>query len=288
MKIDGTLLAKEILADLAQEVKKLKSKEITPHLAVIMIGSNSASLSYIKQKRKAALEIDAKISVHQFTRTPLYQKIAQFILNLDTDPTVHGIIIQRPTPPSLSAQILNKRVSIHKDIDGFLVKSPYTPPVGLNIFKIMSEIRYRRELETDKPKHDFNKPLISWLKGKKIVLLGRGDTAGKPIAHTLQHFRINFIHLNSKSESPEEYTKQADIIISAVGKKDALLAEHVKQDSIVIGVGMHKKGSKLMGDYNENEVAKVAKYYTTTPGGVGPVNVACLLQNLISSAKQHV
>jgi methylenetetrahydrofolate dehydrogenase (NADP+)/methenyltetrahydrofolate cyclohydrolase len=239
MLLDGQKLAHEILRDLKNEVKALKKKKRTPQLAVVLIGSDAASLSFVRQKQKAAAEIGAMVSIHQFKKIPLYQKLAEFIKELNADSGVHGIIIQRPLPPSLSAESLTKMISRQKDVDGFLTKSEHLPPIGIAIFKVFNEIYYKQLYHKAKPVSDFTKPLLSWLKNKNIVIIGRGETGGKPIAETLQKQRLNFIMLNSNTDSREEYLKQADIIISAVGKSGIVNAHDIKPGAIIIGVGQN-------------------------------------------------
>lgn len=289
MKIDGRKIASHILDDLRREVKQLRKKGITPHLAVILVGNDPSSLSYIRQKQQQAKIIGAEVTLHHFKKTPLYQKLAEFILELDRNPDIHGIIIQQPLPSSLSPSSLTRRVSPKKDIDGFLVKSEFLPPIGLAMFKILNEVYFRHMLHQNRPDTDFSKPLLSWLKAKTIVLIGRGETGGKPVAETFSKYRMNFIMLNSKidPENKTEYMKQADIVISAVGKSNIVKKEELKKGAIVIGIGIHGAKGALLGDYNETDMAEVAGFYTPTPGGVGPVNVACLMQNLVIAAKNR-
>lgn len=285
MKIDGRKIAAGVLKDLKVEVKKLKKKKIIPHLAVILVGNDAASISYIKQKQQAVKKIGAKVILHHFKKTPPYQKIAEYIKELSNDPGVHGVIVQRPLPPSLSAQSLIGRISLKKDVDGFLPKTPFTPPIGLAISKILGHIYFHEILKRRTPREDFSKKLLSFLKNKKIVLIGRGETAGQPIAETLSKNRLNFIIINSQTEHPEEYIKQADIVISTVGKPGIVKPGDLKPGVILVGIGIRTEKHKLKGDYEEGEVSKIAAYYTPTPRGTGPVNVACLMQNLIFAAE---
>jgi len=284
MKIDGQQLARRILRDLHTRVKELQKTGIAPHLAVIWVGNDPASASFIKQKSLAAAVIGARLSVHQFKKTPLYQKLAEFIREISHDSDVHGVIIQRPLPPSLSAQSLCKLVPGNKDVDGFLPKSAHLPPIGCAMFKLFNDIYFNKLQKTTPPEDNYSKPLLTWLKDKNIVLLGKGETAGKPIAATLSKYRLPFIMLNSRSDHPEEYLKDADIVISAVGKAGIVNPAHLKNGVILIGVGMERKQQKLAGDYDQNQIEKIARFYTPMPGGTGPVNVACLMENLVNAA----
>ena len=286
MKIDGKLIAAEILDDIKTEVKRLQKKNIDPRLAVVLIGEDAASLSFVKQKTKAAQLTGITLSLHHFKKTPLYQKLAEFIHELGQDESIHGIIIQRPLPPSLSASSLTKIIKPNKDVDGFLPKSHFLPPLGLAIFKVLNEIYFRHLHKKVKPKDDCTKPFLAWLKSKNIVLIGQGETGGKPISQTFQKYRINFLLINSRTENTEEYISQADILISSVGKSQIIKSNQLKSGAILLGVGVHKEKDKLVGDYDEKEIATTAGYYTPTPGGIGPVNVACLLQNVVTACKK--
>lgn len=287
MKIDGRILAAEILTNLRKDLRKILKKNHPPQLAVFWIGNDSASASFITQKQIAAKRTGAKILLYHFKKTPEYQKIAESLHFAADNPYIHGIIIQRPLPPQLPAQSLTNCIGIKKDIDGFLPKSKFDPPVAMAVYKILKEIYYTKMLEVNKPAEDFPKALLSYLKSQKIVLLGRGETAGKPIANLLNKFRLNFINLNSQSENRNEYLKIADIVISCVGKSNIFDPAQIKQQLILLGVGIHKEKGKLIGDYNEKNINFVS-YYTPTPGGVGPVNVACLMQNLITAYKSQL
>ncbi len=287
MKIDGFHLAREILNGLKPDLKKLKQKGTIPRLAIILIGNDPGSISFIKQKRKAADYLGVKIQLHHFYKTPLYQKIAEFVTKLNQDPLNHGIIIQRPLPSTLSAQILNERISTVKDVDGFLEKSKFLPPVALAVIKIFNEIYFLKLQNTLKPKTDVSVQFCKWLKHQNIVLIGRGETAGRPIADTLSKFRIPLFIINSQTENPKEYLSKADIIISAVGKTNIVKSDQIKKNCIVIGVGLHKTNNHLAGDFDEQQISPFAKLYTPTPGGVGPVNVACLMENLVNAAQMQ-
>lgn len=286
MKIDGKKLASQVLKTVKKDVKRLKRKKVIPHLAVILIGNDPASVSFIKQKVKAGKSIAVKVTVHQFKKAPLYQKIAEFIRGLNQDPLVHGIIIQRPLPSTLSPHALTHLISPTKDVDGFLPKSIHTPPLGMAVFKIFHHVYYAKIKKAKGPVSEFSKLLVNYLKRKNIVLLGRGETGGKPIAATLQKFNIDFVMLHSQIENREDYIKDADILVSAVGRSQIIPADLVKPTAWLIGVGVHKEKKLLKGDYDEVALQKKGVFYTPTPGGVGPVNVAYLIYNTVAAAKK--
>lgn len=242
MKIDGKAIADKILDDLAREVKK---NGIVPTLAVILVGDNPASMAYIKQKQKAADRIGAKVI--------LSNKLSD-VKKFSDDPSVHGIIIQRPLPNDKIPEVI-----LTKDVDGFEKKSPFTVPVAMAVETIL------------------NTTGTDW-NNQKIVVIGRGETAGKPIA---AYFKQSTV-VHSQTPNPEKILKTADIIISCVGKERVVTT--IKPGAILIGVGIWRDNEgKLRGDYDEEEIKDIASHYTPTPGGVGPVNVACLMQNLIKA-----
>lgn len=286
MEISGKAIAAETLKKLKSEVGKLKKRKVNPHLAAIVVGSDAATLSYIAQKVKTGKKIGVKVSIHPFKTTPLYQQIAEYVAKLNQDPLVHGIIIQRPLPPTLSAQALTKILHPAKDVDAFSTKTIHVQPLGIAIFKILSYVYYKQLRKNKVPHDDFPPALINWLKGKNIVLIGRGETGGEPIAQTMTTHRLNFIVLNSQIENKTEYLQNADIVISAVGKPDILTAAQLKPGAVVLGVGMYKtKNGTFAGDYDPKDIARVATFYTPITGGVGPVNVAALMQNLVTATK---
>jgi methylenetetrahydrofolate dehydrogenase (NADP+)/methenyltetrahydrofolate cyclohydrolase len=272
-KINGAKLAEDFLTKLKSRIVLLRKKKIIPTLAVIQVGDLPDSNSYIKQKSKVALSIGAKVIVNKFPTSVFFQELAETILRYNTDPSVHGIIIQRPLPPMLSTNSFNTAIDLNKDIDGFRIKSKFKAPIALAVLHILRSI-----YQTD------NATL--YLKNKQIVLIGRGETAGKPIAELFSEKKIPFIQCHSKTTNMNEFTQEADIIISCVGKKGFITNDMIKEGVILIGVGMGRDSKgKLYGDYNEREIEEKASFYTPTPSGAGPLNVAYLLSNLITAAE---
>lgn len=270
-KIDGRKLAHDLLSTLKADVSKLNKQKIIPALAVIEIGSDLSSKSYVKQKIKAAKEIGAKIVCYNLSTKTNFEQIAHLVTSLNSDKKISGIIIQRPNPPHLSSSSLNKLIDPKKDVDGFLEKSPFDPPVALAVIYVLKHVYQSEKIST-------------LLKRKKIVLIGRGETAGKPIAKLLCKERLRFINIHSKAENSEEFKKEADIIISAVGKKNILTSENIKSGAVLIGVGIHRENNQICGDYDQAEIENKALYFTPTPGGIGPLNVAFLIKNVVEAA----
>lgn len=249
MKIDGRAIADNILSHLHVEGR--------PTLAVIQVGDNESSTTYIHQKKLAAEKIGARLIHRKFPLTVSTKQIHATIEQFNNDSSVHGIILQRPLPPHLYKMI--QIILLTKDVDGFLPGSPYVPPVAAAVIKILDEIK-------EKP--------------GPCVVIGRGETAGKPIADTLTKHGWTVTVVHSQTKNPKEIIKKAHTVISCVGKQKVITPDMVSNHTILIGVGP--------GDYNEDEMKDIVTYYTPTPGGVGPVNVACLMQNLIEASTIHL
>jgi len=296
MRIDGKAMADNILANLEQDIKRLKKRGIIPTLAVILIGDNPASLSYIKQKQKTTERIGAKLVLNALPLNTSLKLLKLLIKKLNDDPLVHGLIVQRPLPPEAGecGEILNL-LNPAKDVDGLVPRPRFEAPVSKAVLKILEQV-YKlnpqssiRQL-TDKAQRSNQDPnpndqFLNWLRSKQVVVVGRGETAGKAIASLLQkqHCTTSIIH--SQTPHPKKILQQADIVISCVGKKRVVKATMIKPGLILIGVGIWRDSDgKLHGDYEEEEIKDIASFYTPTPGGVGPLNVACLMENLIQAA----
>ncbi len=322
MKIDGKAIASEIKQNLRQHILSLKSRNIIPHLAVILIGDDPSSLAYVRQKQKVGEEIGAQVTIRRLSPQIKLDQFVQLTKSLNASGNIHGIIIQRPIPINISNKQLNSLVAPKKDIDGFHPNSLFTPPIALAVLKIMEWIRIDAKpkipiLETELPSktsdstlllsekfgiEDLQKfeNLIHWLKGKKILIIGRGVTGGKPIANTFRKMNIPFQIAHSKTSEKDltNLCQQSNIIISCVGKPNVIRGDFFKQKTqtlnhlaiqpfnhsyFLIGVGLHQEDNILKPDYDQDKVGESVAFYTPVPGGVGPVNVACLFENLIKA-----
>ncbi|MDO8639658.1 MAG: bifunctional 5,10-methylenetetrahydrofolate dehydrogenase/5,10-methenyltetrahydrofolate cyclohydrolase [bacterium] len=303
MKIDGREIAGEIFEKLKREVEELKKKNIIPHLAIILVGDDPASKAYVGQKELKATEIDAKATVINLKSEIQNSELIKLIEKLNNDNSVHGIIIQRPLPPQIDSKDVDLATDIKKDIDAFREDAPFPMPIVCAVLKILEEI-HKTKSEIRNPKSETNSNnqnsnrsvssfdirhsnFYSWLQSENIVVIGKGETGGKPIIETFKKMGIEPNVIDSKTKNPQDIKKNADIIISAVGKLNVVKKEEIKKGVILLSIGLHKKkDGKLHGDYEEEEIKEIASFYTPTPGGIGPVNVACLLENLIrASAK---
>lgn len=271
MKIDGRMIADAILTNLRKKVDTLKSQSTTPTLAVILVGDDPGSLSYIKQKTKAAETIGAQLILEHLSPDISEGTLSSTITRYNSDPNIHGLIVQRPLPLSLGgSHAILDMVSAQKDIDGFVPQSPFEVPVARAVMAILEHIH------PDMFTH--------WLTELSITVIGRGDTAGKPIAATFQKNGCKPTIIHSQTPNTQSILRQTDIIVSCVGKKDVITKQHIKPGVILISVGLWRdETGKLHGDYEESDIEHTASFYTPTPGGVGPVNVACLMQNLVKA-----
>ncbi len=281
MIIDGKKIADDILSRLTTEATTLKTYGIIPTLAVIQVGDDPASLAYIRQKQKAADRIGAKIILsHQpsdINKIQLKALVDQF----NGDPHVHGLIIQRPIPPGLGdvSTILDS-VTPRKDVDGFVNNSLFEVPVAAAVLACI-QVAYAH-IQALHPEQ--KNPFDIWLKTQCAAVIGRGDTAGKPIFTSLSARGCATSVIHSQTADPDTLVKKMVLVVSCVGKERVVTRQMVTRDTILIGVGIWRDSDgKLHGDYDEEEIKDIVAFYTPTPGGVGPVNVACLMQNLVKA-----
>ncbi|KKS89467.1 MAG: Bifunctional protein FolD [Microgenomates group bacterium GW2011_GWC1_43_11] len=301
MIIDGKQIADEMLQKLQAEVSQLKHKGVTPTLAVILVGDNPESMSYVRQKQKTADSIHVEVRVIRYPQTVSQAIINKTIEQCNNDSHIHGIIIQRPLPEHLQDPQLLNSIDPSKDVDGFVPGSKFNVPVALATEKILEQI-YKFQILNDESMQQLNNPLrlkpiseasetmkqfFLWLKKQHVVVIGRGETGGKPIAEYLiqQGCNVSVVHSQTSEEEKQRVLKNADIIISCVGKKSIVTPDIIKKGVILISIGISKGDDGILhGDYEEDEIKHIASFYTPTPGGVGPVNVACLMENLVTSA----
>jgi methylenetetrahydrofolate dehydrogenase (NADP+) / methenyltetrahydrofolate cyclohydrolase len=264
MKIDGVIIAQEILDSLKNKIAENKT---TPHLAIIIVGDDPASKAYVRQKVLKAEEIGIKTTLVALDSGIEEEELLTEIKKLNNDDSITGIIVQKPLPKQIRNEIVNETINPSKDIDGFNPAAKFTPPISLSVLEIF--IRIYKNLDH--------------IKNKIIVILGKGETGGKPIKETLEKIGCNVILIDSKTKNSNEILKTANIVISAVGKKEIVNPQDLQEDVVLIGVGQHEENGKFFGDYSEESIQSIASFYTPTPGGIGPINVAMLLKNLVEA-----
>ncbi len=279
MRIDGTEIAEKIFEELKNRVGELKKRNIVPQLAVILVGANPASIAYVTLKQRKGEAIGAKATLIKYETDVTTEELVKKVKELNDDPTVHGILIQRPLPPQIDVEKLELLTNPEKDVDGFHPDSPYTLPLPLAVVKILEEVHNLKKI---------NVGFSDWLHSQNIIVLGKGLTGGGPIIKLLNKLGSTPTVIDSKTQNPNELMKNADIIIASVGRENMVKPENIKKGAILVGVGILRgEDGKLKGDYDPEKIKDIAGYYTPTPGGVGPVNVAMLMVNLLDAAQKQ-
>ncbi|MCX5725976.1 MAG: bifunctional methylenetetrahydrofolate dehydrogenase/methenyltetrahydrofolate cyclohydrolase FolD [Candidatus Saganbacteria bacterium] len=276
--IDGKSIAKRIREDIIQEILLLKrEKSINPKLAVILVGENPASESYVKGKEKACTEVGIESPLYRFSSEIKQEELLALIEKLNADPTVHGILLQLPLPKGLDEIKSLEAISPEKDVDGL---HPY------NMGKL-----FKGEVPlfvpcTPQGIMDLVLSTGVEIKGKKAVVVGRSNLVGKPVGMLLlfSHATLTFCHTRTKDLKGE--IKSADILIAAAGKPKMITKDMIKPGAIVIDVGINRTEKGLCGDVDFEQVKEIASYITPVPGGVGPMTVAMLLKNTLTAAKR--
>ena len=276
IKIDGKEIAQSVKERVKKAVEELKTQNINPCLATVLVGENPASASYVKTKHKACEEVGIITKDHKLASNITQTELNETIDNLNKDTSVHGILVQLPLPDQLNEFTTTSRIAPLKDVDGL---TPYN--VGLLSMKkaalvactpsgIMEMFDY----------HNIN------LQGKNVVLINRSNLVGKPLYHLLLERNATVTTCHSKTKNLEELCLVADIIITAVGDrtKFTLTPDMIKEGAVVIDVGISRYEEKLVGDTNYDQIIQKASFATPVPGGVGPMTVAMLLKNTITAA----
>ncbi len=275
--IDGNALSRQLRADVAARVAKLKAKGITPGLAVILVGDNQASQVYVRNKVKACEDT----GMHSVLETwPASMSEAELLARVDAlnrDATIHGILVQLPLPAHIDAQKVIEAISPAKDVDGFHIASAGALMTGLPGFWPCTPYGCMKMLES-----------IGYdLRGKHAVVIGRSNIVGKPMALMLLQQNATVTICHSGTKDLKAMTLQADVIVAAVGKRNVLTADMVKPGAVVLDVGMNRNDEgKLCGDVDFAGVKEVAGYITPVPGGVGPMTITMLMVNTLESAER--
>ncbi|MGG6431287.1 bifunctional methylenetetrahydrofolate dehydrogenase/methenyltetrahydrofolate cyclohydrolase FolD [Anoxybacillus sp. D401a] len=275
--INGFELAKEKRAQLAKEVEQLKQKGVEPALAVILVGDHPASQSYVKAKQKACEEIGIRSILLTFPNDISEAFLLEQIARLNEDRSVHGILVQLPLPKQMNELHIIEAIAPEKDVDGFHPLNIGRMMTGQKTFLPCTPygILYMvQSLQVD-------------IAGKHVVVVGRSNIVGKPVGQLFlrEHATVTYCH--SRTNDLAAITRQADILIVAVGKPKLITSSHVKEGAIVIDVGVNRlESGKLCGDVDFDDVKEVASYITPVPKGVGPMTITMLLHNTIQAARE--
>ena len=272
--IDGKKLAKEIRENLKIKCDELKEKGINPKLAVIMVGDDSASKVYVKNKSKACDEIGIKFEEYILSENTTQEELIKLIQHLNNDKTTHGILLQSPIPKNLDIDEAFRTITPDKDVDGF--NPVNVGKLSLNQDSLVSSTPYGIMKMFDAYNID--------LEGKNVVIVGRSNIVGKPLLQCCLNKNATVTICHSKTKNLKEHTRNADIVIATVGKSKFIKEDMVKQDAIVIDVGINRgEDGKLTGDVDFENVSKKASFITPVPGGVGPMTIAMLMNNVIKA-----
>ena len=276
--IDGKELAKNIRQELKKENDKLKEKGINAKLAVILVGDDNASKVYIKNKSKACNDVGIEFEEILLDSNTTMDKLLNVIENLNLREDINGILLQSPIPKELNIQEAFEKIDYRKDVDGFNPINVGKLMIGQDGFIPCTPYGIVRMLE------EYNIPV----EGKNAVVIGRSNIVGKPLSQCLLNKNATVTVCHSRTKDIKNITKNADILISAVGKLNMVTEDMVKEGAVVIDVGMNRKeNGKLAGDVDFENVKEKTSYITPVPGGVGPMTIAMLMNNVIKATKQQ-
>ncbi len=274
--IDGKELARSIRGEVKKEVDNLREKNIIPKLAVIMVGDNSASKVYVKNKSKACQECGVEFEEILLDANTSMETLLSIIDKLNERTDINGILLQSPIPHGLNIQEAFERISYKKDVDGFNPVNVGKLMIGEDTFISCTPYGIIKMLEA------YNIEI----EGKHAVIIGRSNIVGKPLVQCLLRKNATVTICHSKTRDISQITKTADILISAVGRVNMVTSEMVKEGAVVIDVGMNRNDNgKLVGDVDFEKVKEKASYITPVPGGVGPMTIAMLMNNVVKATK---
>ncbi len=278
-KIDGIALSAQLRSDLAARVVALKSKGVTPGLAVILVGDDPASAVYVRNKIKACADTGVHSVFENHEASLPEAELLARIAALNTDPTIHGILVQMPLPKHINPHKVIEAISTAKDVDGYATLSAGELMTGQPGFRPCTPYGCMKLIEATGID----------LRGKHAVVIGRSNTVGKPMALMLLQANATVTIVHSGTPDIGAHTRQADVVVAAVGKRNVLTADMVKPGAIVIDVGMNRNDEgALCGDVDYAGVKAVASFITPVPGGVGPMTITMLLVNTLESAERSV
>lgn len=274
--MDGRQMAEKIKAQLKPEISKLRQKGVSPKIAVVLAGSDEASGIYVREKIKACEEVGIRTELVQLPETDTARLINE-IKKLNSDENVHAILVQLPLPENVNENSVLESISPDKDVDCL-------NPLNLGRLLAGSEVA-----ESCTPKGIIR--MLDYhnipLEGKNVVIVNRSKIIGKPLALMLLKRNATVMVCHSKTRNLEDFTKNADIVVTGVGRKKFLTGGMIKEGAVVIDAGISKEGGRLSGDTDFDSVKEKASYVTPVPGGVGPVTVAMVLENTVMLAKKH-
>ncbi|MCG7336342.1 bifunctional methylenetetrahydrofolate dehydrogenase/methenyltetrahydrofolate cyclohydrolase FolD [Sporosarcina sp. ACRSM] len=275
--IDGKAIGQEIREEIKQRVDALKEKGMQPGLAVILVGDNQASRTYVRNKEKSSIEAGMKSVLIELPETVSEEELLAQVAELNKDDSIHGILVQLPLPKHIDEDLVIQAIDPDKDVDGFHPINVGKMIIGQRAFLSCTPYGIIKLLERTGTE----------IRGKHAVIVGRSNIVGKPMGQLLLQRDATVTYCHSKTEHLAEFTKQADILIVAIGRAKFITAEHVKDGAVVIDVGMNRdENGKLCGDVEFETAKEKASAITPVPGGVGPMTITMLLKNTLHSAEK--
>jgi methylenetetrahydrofolate dehydrogenase (NADP+) / methenyltetrahydrofolate cyclohydrolase len=275
--IKGNEVAEKKRAQLKDEVVKLKEQGIVPGLAVILVGEDPASRSYVKGKEKGCEQVGIYSELIELPETITEERLLAEIDRLNSDDRINGILVQLPLPKHIEEKAIIERISPEKDVDGFHPISVGRMMTGQDTFLPCTPhgiVELVKETNLD-------------ISGKHVVVIGRSNIVGKPVGQLFLNENATVTYCHSKTQNIKELSKLADILIVAVGRPKMVTADYIKEGAVVIDVGVNRlETGKLCGDVDFDNVLDVAGYITPVPKGVGPMTITMLLHNTVESAKR--
>ncbi|EOC1396206.1 bifunctional methylenetetrahydrofolate dehydrogenase/methenyltetrahydrofolate cyclohydrolase FolD [Listeria monocytogenes] len=275
--IDGKKLAKEIQEKVTREVAELVKEGKKPGLAVVLVGDNQASRTYVRNKQKRTEEAGMKSVLIELPENVTEEKLLSVVEELNEDKTIHGILVQLPLPEHISEEKVIDTISYDKDVDGFhpvnvgnlfIGKDSFVPCTPAGIIELI-------------------KSTGTQIEGKRAVVIGRSNIVGKPVAQLLLNENATVTIAHSRTKDLSQVAKEADILVVATGLAKFVKKDYIKPGAIVIDVGMDRdENNKLCGDVDFDDVVEKAGFITPVPGGVGPMTITMLLANTLKAAKR--
>ena len=279
--LDGKYISSEIVQTLKAEIQKyIQEGKRVPRIDILLVGDDYASQMYVNMKEKKALDLGILVNIHTFDKEISQDQLIKLIKQLNSNSEVDGIMVQLPMPEHINESEVLESILPSKDVDGLtstnlgkLFKndsSAIPPATAKGVIKLLNN--YNVQIE-----------------GKRAIVIGRGDISGLPIAAMLQNRNATVTICHSHTQELKDICKDADILVSSIGRAEYINSEYVKNGGVVIDVGTNRNSEgKLVGDVDFNSVKDIVGYITPVPGGVGPMTIACLFDNLIEMYKRNV
>ncbi|ACA41002.1 bifunctional methylenetetrahydrofolate dehydrogenase/methenyltetrahydrofolate cyclohydrolase FolD [Lysinibacillus sp. fkY74-1] len=277
--INGKEIGQEIRNAVAERVIRLKEQGLTPGLAVVLVGDNQASATYVRNKQKSCEAIGMYSELIKLPEETKQEELLTQIQQLNQREDIHGILVQLPLPKHIDEDTVIATIAVEKDVDGFSPVSVGKMMLGQETFLPCTPFGVMKLLEYSGIE----------IAGKHAVIVGRSHIVGKPMGQLLLQKDATVTYTHSKTPDLPSFTKQADILIAAVGRANFITKEHVKEGAVVIDVGINRDdNNKLCGDVNFAEVDGIASHITPVPGGVGPMTITMLLFNTVQAAENKL